>query len=315
MFLGNEIVLKVIMNTLLVSIPEEIFVVLFTYILMGEFDQWNDKDCKKLFQSGDYARILVPAITTALISNILRYNSAPSGIITLVMLNTIILGIVVMGDIYNNARAVKWILEVTLYVLFAVIVIAVIEFMYIPFFVYGIDKPLAEINNSIWNNFLLSAPGTIIEYIILAFLVARKRSLLQARIIKIIVDSKVLTAFSLVICAIDFTFFWLMIKLVCYEKVLINFSLELRMLTIILICLFPILNISALICCTYYVKNGEAKGKREAAERIIQIADDITRYMKKGKYEDINWALNSVNENLRGLATSFFVDENKKTRG
>lgn len=311
MIFGNEIVFKIIINTIFVSIPEEVFFVLFTYVLMGEFDQWKDEDCKKLFQPWDYARILVPAVSAALISNILRYTGAGEGFISSGTLLVLIIGIVAMGDIFNNARVAKWIGEVILFIFLAAICAAIMELAFIPFVVYGINKPLAEINNNMLSNFLLTIPLKIMQYSLLAYMIARKRSLLRARIIKMITENRVLLVIILIALFTDVSFLVFMNKLVCYDNVLTSLSIMLRLVTIICICLFPILNLLAIVWCTYLVKNNEAINKKEASDKIKNVVAQINSYMESGDYVNVKWTLNGFKANLEEVANGLYFDRKK----
>lgn len=307
-----DIIYKIIINTILNSIPEELFVVLFTYILMGEFDQWKDEDCKRLFQPWDYSRIIVPTVATALISNVLRYTGANEGIVSFGTLLAFFITIVAMGDIFNNARALKWMGEVLVFLLLAALCVSVIELTYLPFMVYGTGKPLAEINNNMLHNFIISIPAKIMEYSLLAFLVLHKRSLLKARIIKMVFESKILTAFMLTTLLADFSFLVFMLKIVCYESVLSSLSVDLRLVVFVAICIFPVFNISALIWCTYFINNREATNKKKASDRIKKIMEKIQAYSEKANYDDIVWTLNGLNANLGEVADDLFGSNNKK---
>jgi len=71
---------KILLNTFFVSFPEELFLIMFTLILVGEFEYWKEDECKRLINRFDYVRVFVPTIVAALISNTLRYYGLSSGI-------------------------------------------------------------------------------------------------------------------------------------------------------------------------------------------------------------------------------------------
>lgn len=306
---------NIIINTLLISIPEELFFVLFTYILMGEFDQWEDPDCKKLFQSGDYSRILVPTISASLVSNIVRYTGFSTSTVSFATLFALFIGIVAMGDIFNNRRALRWICEVFLFLLLAAICTAVIEFSYLPIIVYGTGKPLGEINNNMYYNFISSIPAKLMQYSLLAFLIARKRSLLKKRLKQMILDNVVLTMVFLIIPLIDVAFFVFMLKIVCYDKALMTLSIVLRLMTITGICLFPILNFFALIWCAYYIKNSETMKKKKASGKLLKIIEEINIYSQQGDYSNVKWTLKGLEIELEGIANNLYLNEKSKKVG
>ncbi len=306
---------KIMMNTLLVSIPEEIYFVLFTYIMMGEFDQWMYGDCKKLFQPWDYPRILVPAVSAALVSNILLYTGADMSIISLVIILVLFAGIVAMGDILNNAAALRWMGKALIYLLFAALFLTFCEFLYIPFFLYGTGMTVAELNNDTLLKFLISLPGRVMEYSLIVYLVAHKRSLLKARLLKMVFESKALTALTLGALLTDACFMIFMARLVGNERALAAFSAEVRFAVILGICLFPPVNLATLVGCTYFVHNRAAAQKKEAADRIRKIVKVVKTCAENGSTVNVFWKLNGLYTGLEGVANDLYQQKGLNKKG
>lgn len=302
---------KIIVNTLLNSIPEELFVVLFVYILMGEFDHWKDKDCKKLFHSWDYSRILVPAIFSAIVSNVLRYGGASSSIVSFGTIFSLFISIVAMGDIFNNARALKWIGEVLLFLLLGSMCIAIIEFPYLYILVMGMGKSLTLINNNMLLNFLISIPMKILQFIIIFYLILYKRSLLKTRMVSMIFTSQILMILTVITFTANFSFLVIMLKVFCYDNAFGYSATEFQLIILIGIYIFPIANIFSLLGSIYFVKNRETAHKKAIYERIKTIVEEIREYPIKGSHENINWHLNGLENNLEELANSLYIEEKK----
>lgn len=311
----SELMYKIVMNTFLVSIPEEIFFILFTYIMMGEFDRWKDEDCKRLFEPWDYSRIFAPVIASALISNILRYSGADLAIILPCSFLTLFIGMVVMADIFNNARAVKWIGSAFVFLLLGTLYAGLCEFLYIPVLIYGTGKTLAEINNSMLQNFVISIPAKIMEYSLLAFMVAHKRALLKTNIIKVVLASRALTAFTLVNLISNLCFLIVMYRMVCYERVLEGLSADVRLIVIIGICLLPLINLSTLIGSIYYLKNCEAAGKKATVEQIKNLRTKVKATGDARSIHTILWKLNGLYTNLDDIARGLDSAGNIKKGG
>lgn len=302
---------KIIINTLLVSIPEEVFFVLFVYIMMGEFDHWKDKDCKKLFYPWDYSRILIPAIFSAIISNVLRYSGASSSIVSFGTMLSLFVSIVAMGDIFNNARALKWIGEVLLFLLLGAMCAAIIEFPYLYILVIGMGKSLALINNNMLLNFFASIPMKIIQFIIIIYLILYKRSLLKVRMVSTIFTSRILMILTIIIFITNFSFLVIMLKVFLYDNVFSYLATEFQLLTIVGICSLPIANIFSLLGSIYFMKNSEIAYKKMISERINILVEEIKEYPIKGSHENINWHLNGLENNLVEIANNLYMEEKK----
>lgn len=311
---------KIIFNTLLVSIPEELYLVMFTLILVGEFEYWKEDECKKLINRWDYGRILIPTLTSALLSNILRYTGVNYDIASLITILTVFVIIVLTNDIFGDASAMKWTGKAFAFLMIACITVGVSEFIYVPFVVYGTGKPIQEINKDIWLNFVVSLPSRIIQYSILLYFVSRKRTLLKGKIIMHIVSNPVVLVITSAITLFDLLFYIVAYNLIVYEQVLINISHIMQIIIIIGITLFPILNISGLVWAVYYVKNKEMNDKKTASEKLENMLKDIKLYTNNENYDNIKWKLNEIGMGIEEIATNLYketetVKKLKKNKG
>lgn len=309
-----ETVYKIIVNTFLVSIPEEIYFVLFTYIMLGEFDRWADEDCPRLFEFEDYPRIFVPAAVAAFISNILLYTVAKGSIVSPVTILALFAGIVAVGDIFNRPGAVKWMGKVLAYLLVAFMFLAFCEFLYIPMFLSVMGMTVAELNDHTLFKFLISLPERVMECALLAYLIARKRSLLKARIIKMVFESKLLTALTLGTLLTNVGFFVFMTRVVVHEKTLAAFPTDLRVAAILVICLFPLVNLAALLGCTYFVYNRGAGQKKEVAGNVREIITQVETLSENGNQAKVIWKLMGLYTNLERVAQDLYYEENRKKK-
>lgn len=296
----------IILNTIIVSIPEELFLLMFTLILVGEFEYWTDEECKKLIHKYDYVRILVPTLAGAVLSNILRYSGLNFGAISLIPPIIFFILIILTNDIFGDASALKWTVKSFVFLLLGLIILYITEFTYTPFVIYATGKSLKEVNNDLLLNFLFSIPSRLIQYSILAFFVVKRRTLLKANIIKIIFGSKILAMWTLIIVTFDFTFMFIMVKVVGYEKVLASMPSELRFVVIIAICVFPILNISALLWCIYYVENRAKRKQKEVAEKLNILSNEIKKYTINENYDNIKWKLHEIETYIKQVGQSLY---------
>ncbi len=293
---------RIFLNTILVSIPEEFYLVMFTYILMGEFDSWKDENCKKLFYPWDYGRVFVPAVTAALVSNILRYTGVKMIIITAVSFLTVFVLIVLYGDILKNGAALIWIVKAFGFLLLAFLILIIIEVLYIPIVLYATGKEITEINNDIFLNFAISIPGKVIQYLILVYLVARKRTFLRANIFIPIQKNKMLSKLAIVMLLTNSILIYILGKTISYQRVLSNIPSGLRIVVILGICLFPILNISAFLSGIYYMENKQALKQNKLSKELYNIADEINKYTEIKDKSILNWKINEFSNSISNLS-------------
>jgi hypothetical protein len=128
---------------------------------------------------------------------------------------------------------------------------AIAELIYSPFIYYGSEIDVVMVNDNVLLNFFVSLPSRLIEYTILVFFVIKKRTLLKANIIRPIFESKTLTAITLVTLVIDCTFVFIMIRVICIDKILAELTTLLRLVIVLGVCIFPILNILSLVFAVY----------------------------------------------------------------
>lgn len=219
-----------------------------------------------------------------------------------------------MGDIFNNAGALKWMGKVILFLLLGSLLGGLCEFLYVPFLLYGTGESLLIINDNMFLNFLFSLPARFLEFSIIIFLLVHKRSLLKARIIKMIVESKFLVTLTIAALIVNLYFYIIMYNIICYNKALTVLSAGLRFTVVLGVCLFPIINLSALVWCTYYVKNNEAVRKKAASETLRKIAAELKSYSEGGNRDHLVWVLNGLVANLQVVADELYCEERRNGR-
>lgn len=293
-----DILKRIVLNTLFVSIPEEFYLVMFTLILMGEFNYWKERECKKLFDRWDYIRVFVPVIIGAVISNILRYTGSSIIVICSISMISMFITIVLTGDIWMDANSLKWMWRAFSFLLLGIFTLIAMESIYVPVFLYVTGKTLAEINRNILLNIVLSMPMKLLQLIILFIAFTWKRNLLKISIARLMFENNTMAALSLVSLSSNILFFIVMLKAVLCGKSLFNFAQDFKVLILLLNCIVPIINILTFLLCTYYVKYKETDKQNSAAEKLGKIVEDISVYKDSGKYENIQWKLNEIQKNV-----------------
>lgn len=304
-----EILQKIIINSLLVSIPEEIYLVMFTLILLGEFDYWREPECKKLFHRFDIMRILLPATVTALLLNTFKYLGISSDISTYSILILFYVMIVLTNNIFKDASALKWMGKMFVFFIIGYITVGLSELIYIPLIQFSLTLTIEEINNDLFLNFLVSIPAKIIQLSILMFLIAKKRALTKNNIFKYIFANPILSISTFTFILLNLLFLWVLYKLIVFDQILINFSPQIQFLIVIFVIVLPLLNISVFFISIYYIQNKELRIKKIAEKKLINVANKINNYSKNKDVHDLQWKLNEISIDINNLTKNFYSED------
>jgi len=305
----HDIFQKILMNTVFVSIPEEFYFVMFTLILVGEFEYWKEPECKRLINKFDYIRVFLPTIVVALLSNILRYFGLDSGFFQFIPPIVLYIIIVCTNDIFGDASALKWMAKAFIFLMLGFLSIGISEFVYMPFVLYSTGLTMVEIGNSFLLYFMLSLPARLLQYSLLLYFVSRKRTLLKGRLLKHILSNPILSFIFFVLVFFNIVFLYVAYKAIIYDKVLISISLISQIFIVTGIVLFPILNISGLLWSSYYIKNKETNDKKTATDKLHILLKEIELYTNNENYDNIKWKLNEIGMGIEEVADSLYKEK------
>lgn len=289
-----DIIQKILLNTILVSFPEELYILMFTLILVGEFDYWMEDECKKLINTWDYSRILIPTITVSLLSNIMRYTGWDFAMGSFIPVIVFYILIVLTNDVLKEASALKWMSKTLVFFVIALITLGISELIYAPLIIYGTGKSIEEINSNILSNFLISLPSRVIQYTILLYLILKKRTLLKGNIFAYIFESKFLSSLTALITIFNLFFLYCSYKFIIYDKILTNIQPASQLFIIIGIILLPLFNISIFLWGLYHIKNNDILERKNICQRLENLSNDIKIYINDGNYDNIKWKLNEI---------------------
>ena len=304
-----DLLQKILFNTIFVSIPEEGFWVMFILIVTGDFGYLKSdmKEDRKITKT-EVLKIVAISSTIAIILNVLRYMGAGFSIIFPVSIGIMFVSIVLVYRLWDYTDSLKQVAFALLGVMLGILIIAIAEFAYMPFVLYGIGGTLEEINNNVFLNFIASLPSVLIEYCILVFLLVRMGTTLRANIIKPIQKSRFLLSTTIITVIFNTAFMFIMVKVICYDRILLNLSLTSQVLIIIGVTMFPILNIAALLLSIYYNKNKEATRNKEKSEQLKILVNVAKSYAGKENYDNIMINLDYMEK----IAQELYYDEEKE---
>ena len=304
----NNLVVKIIINTLFVSIPEELYLVMFTLIMVGEFEYWKESECKRLINRFDYVRVFLPTVAGALLSNILINTGLNSGIFQFLTPLLMYVIIVFTNDIFGDASAIKWMVKAFIFYMIGFLSVGIFELLYIPLVLYGTGKTLFQLNNSFLPYFLLSLPSRFLQYSLLLYLISRKRTLLKGRLVKNLLSSPLLIIIFFLLLLTNISFLWIVYKVIVFDKVLISIPSLSQVFIVMSIVIFPMLNISGFLWSSYFLKNKEVKDKKVASEKLNKLLKDIESYTNNSKYDNIRWKLNEIGVGIEDVAKNLYEE-------
>jgi len=296
--------LHVLLNIILVSIPEEIFLVVFTLILLNQFDYLQSKvDGENRLKKIDIYRISLIVVTVAVITNILRFyffvDASMIFIISIIMLFLLIL------ITYKLYFLFKDILKVLLFTVISCIVILVVESLYIPIILLLLNKTIEEINNSILLNFMVTIPGRVLEIIIIAYIITKKASFFNNRIFRTILESKKLLLTSIIYLIFNISMLLIILELVFFDRTIAAENIFMQMLATVLGLVVPVLNIFIYFSIIYHNKSKELNRTYEISSNVNMVLSDIRRLTKVKQYDKILPLIIELEENISNVHSKY----------
>lgn len=318
-FIQQSILQKIIINTLLVSIPEELYMVMFTLIMVGEFEYWKEPECKRLINRFDYVRVFLPTIVGALISNIIINVGLNYGVYHFITPLVIYIFIVLTNDVLGDASAVKWMFKALIFFMIAYLSIGIFEIAYIPLILYGTGMTMSNISDNLLIYFIISLPTRVFQFSLLSFIISRKRTQMKGLLIRNILSQPTLAVILFLLIFFNIIFLQIMCKAIIFDKVLIEISRISQALIIACTVMFPMLNISAFLLGYYMIQNKETKDRKSASKELQNLIIKMNEYNNCGKFDNIKWKLNEFGEDIGAIAISIYKESepahNEKIKG
>jgi hypothetical protein len=240
-----EILLKIVGNTLLVSLPEETFITMIVYFFSNK-QIINILDFTRF--KANKALILIPAITSALTSNIVRYlgyQNSILGFLAPIILLVLTIYINLQYN-YKNIKLYKIILNTLKGLFIAFFLVLISNLVFVLPIINLLNKPITEIDNIIIN-FVYSLPCAISQYIIL-FLITQKYNK-KIDIIKLVLESEICKKIIILLIMFSTILMITGIKLVLYDQLFIGYEIW----VIPLILVIPLLIVSLLVYKMYII--------------------------------------------------------------
>ena len=166
-------IVKIFMNTIFVSTPRCLFIVMFTLIVAGEFDYWKQNEYKNIFYKWDFTRVVIPAVIAALVSNIVNYFNIQEFWNYTAVMAALFISIILTSDIIGDSNSLVWSGKILLNMIMAFAISAFVEVLYIPWLIIYADITHEIIFSNVLYNFLIALPAFLTEFFVIFVLITK----------------------------------------------------------------------------------------------------------------------------------------------
>lgn len=238
-----ENVINALLNTLMVSIPEELVWFSLVLVFMKRFDlldRYRWKENIKWF--------LIPVILTAISTNIFRYLLPVSQItMVIISLSIFIISIIYVLKHKNYIYEKYFYLKVIMFVFISLFIILLTENLYVLAILSILHTSINEINLNWIMNFLFSLPSRVLQILFIMYLLSRVENNLYLHITKdIFYDKKISIALGIFVFILILAWTTL-IQIVSNYHVLQLFNIKEQLFIGVMVFLIPTILLASLI--------------------------------------------------------------------
>ncbi|MCX7923404.1 MAG: hypothetical protein N3B21_15550 [Clostridia bacterium] len=289
--LDMNTILKIVANIFIVSVPEQVFLVAFTLILLRRFDLLR-------FNFRNIIKLTIPVLGGAILSNILI--TFYKGLDTYMLLIGVVTVTFLMSIAYKII-AVKDMLKMLVSVMLGFVVMSIIQFSYIPIIFYATNTNMNELDVLGLQSFILKIPERVVEFSLILYVLIKKGNYLKVNFIKTIAKSKTLTSATVLTIILNLVFICIMCKFIAFDKILANLSFTTQLIIIETILTFPILNLALLWVAVYHITSKESYERALTKERLKTLTSILEAYASNRKFEKIELVLTDINKHVNKL--------------
>lgn len=280
-------VIPLIVNILLASIPEETFFVLFPLIMMKRFDLLALKKAN-ILKIGAIVVFTASSSTILRATSILNAATAPFyGILLLTVLIIFLFGIKTSGGM----------LKAFLSVCAGFVVVLAMELLVFPILNAIPGFNAEEANRIGMMPIVLSIPERVMQIILVTMLLLKRQNFMKLGFFKVITRNKVLAYISGALVVFNFIFLYIMFRLIFYNNILAGTDAVIQVLIVALIIIFPLINMSVLFGVINYSVNKYTYTRVYVQEETKVLRVLIHALLRQQRYGEIDIQLESyVNE-------------------
>ena len=262
-------VTNALLNLILVSIPEEAFIVIMTLVFLKRFDMMDIR----MWRS-NLKWIMLPTIPTAIMINVFRYiiiiPRPMMSLVTFILMNILIVYMVLKNSYTINKKLV---VQTIIYTVLSFIIVGLIELSCFPILLSILHNPISFFNNNIVYNILLAIPTRILHLCIIVFIITKKNNKIQIDLFNTIIRNKFFTNSFLVIIISIVLIIIYATKLMMINNILENLQIADQLIIIMITTSIPIILITWFLIFVNYLLTREKQIQQTYESLVIQ--DDI----------------------------------------
>ena len=289
--IDGSMVIPLISNILLASIPEELFLVVFPLIVMKRYDLLVLKRANVLRIA---AIVVVTACSTTILraASILDANFTPLYSIFLIFLSMILL---------FGIKSPKGILKAFLSVCAAFLAVFAMEILIFPV-LNSIPGFNAEEANKLGPMpIVLSIPERVMQIILVTMLLLNRRSFMKLGFFKVVSRNKPLAYIAGGLVVFNLIFLYIMFKLIFLNNILTGTDAVMQALVVALVIVFPLLNMSVLLGVINYSVNKYTSTRVYVQEETRVLRVLVHTLLRQQRYGEVDIELESFVDEIRKL--------------
>lgn len=276
----------IIFNIITPSIPEQVFYIFFALFLMNKTEYIR-------LNPGNIRKILVTAAAVAAIAVPLRvYFPVLTDLGLLFPTGLIITWIFVL--IAYRISEVKEILKVFVCITLSFIINLIFQLAYIPLLMYGTNINLSIVSQLGITSFLWSLPEVVMIFSVISIITVTKNIGNRVTILKILTRNKVVMGITISLLIFNVVFLAIMSKLIGFDKILLELKFTIQLVIIVMVVIFPIINISLLIIAVYSNYYRETLRVMLSKERLSTLVNILGVYAEERNYNKIDNIVNDL---------------------
>lgn len=284
-------VLDFIINTVLISIPEESFMVAFVLILMGKVDFLNFKKSNVIKFS---IPVLLTAFTTGFLRIILKFGMEFTPFLGILL---IFVPIVVLYEI----KGLKKIMQCFGCTVISILITGLVQLAYVPVSMSIMRLTTEDINKVNLNVLCLALPERVIEFLIIAVLYSKKKNIMRINPFRMILNNKTMSVIFFTNLIFNLFFVYIFTYEIYEKHILSELSILMQLLAVMFVIIVPVINMSSVVGIVYVLAYREKTKRMYIVEETKTVSALISVLSRRGNYTQIQDELKDFNQQIKDI--------------
>lgn len=259
-------VVNAVLNTIFVSIPEEIVWVVFTLMLLKRMDLLDIYRWKH-----NIKEIMIPVIPIAILINVFRYILHISNLANFLIIEVLMCGLIMYVIKRNNFlnEKINYVKIIMSVIVSDFIIIFMTECFYAVIIFSMLNKSIVDINNNIWLNIVLSILPRLLQIAIVLTYLYKKNIQTKINYFETIFKDKILSISLLIFLLMTNLVYFLIFTYVVNTKMLQNCSLIIQIISSMSFLIIPIVFVILYMIPIIYLLYRNVKDKEQTDNMLM----------------------------------------------